>query len=242
MRSSAFVLSALTALLLFLAAPAQAIPLEYTLSDMTSEQEEIDDDLCAVAPCGTPASVLDATVTVELSGSDLKITVDNNTSGGSGAGDYDISEIWLNISGVTVNSVSPAGSGAGATSDGYDLAVPSTVDGYGTFSVGIVVHGDVNQNDDLITAGQQNVMIILGCSDIGGCAAASIVDTSKGKQVAAKFINGGAVYDEGPGNKLDGNDSAYGASGEGFPPIPEPGTAALLFVGLSGLLAATRRR
>jgi len=136
MRSSAFVLSALALLLLFLAAPAQAIPVEYTLSDMTSEQEEIDDNLCAVAPCGTPASALDATVTVEFSGSDLKITVDNNTSGGFGAGDYDISEIWLNISGVTVDSVSPVGSGAGATSDGYDLAGPTMVDGFGTSAWG----------------------------------------------------------------------------------------------------------
>jgi hypothetical protein len=51
--------------------------------------------------------------------------------------------------------------------------------------------------------------------------------------VAAKFINGGNVYG-GP------NDSASGASPAGFPPIPEPSSAALLIAGLGGLLAAGR--
>jgi hypothetical protein len=194
------------------------------LSDMSSEQEE----------GGTPPSVLDAVVTVELVGTSLKITVDNTTSGGPGAGSYDISEIWLNITGETVSSVSPAGSGSGATSLGFDLLAPpaTMVDGFGTFSAGFGVHGDLNQNPDLIVAGETNVMVFLGCQD-GDCSGAMLDNTAMGKAVAAKFINGGDAFG-------DPNDSAFGASPAAF--IPEPGTAALLALGLFGLAIGSRRR
>jgi hypothetical protein len=207
------------------AAPASALTIQ--LSEMSSEDEE----------GGTPFSALDAEVTIELSGVDLKITIDNNTSGGFGAGDYDISEIWLNISGETISSVSPAGAGSGATSTGFDLVGPSGVDGFGTFSVGLEVHGDVNQNPDLIVAGEQNVMLILTCLD-GDCSGWSLAQTSKGKLVAAKFINGGEVFDE---EYEGGNDSAYGASGTGAV-VPEPLTAWLLGIGLGALALAERKR
>jgi len=243
MRSFAFVLSALAGSLLFLSAPAQALPDTYDLSEMTSEQDEIDGMACAgVTDCGTPAGVLEAFVTVALDGDNLKITVENDTSGGAGAGNYDISEIWLNIAGVTVDSISPLGMGALATSVGFDLVSgPTMVDGFGDFSVGIVVHGDVNQNPDLITPTEVAV-ITLGCSDIGGCAAATLVDTSQFKQVAVKFINGGAVYDESVENDPFGsnNDSAFGASGSGGL-VPEPSTLGLALAGLAGLALIGRR-
>lgn len=209
---------------LLASSPASAIPVTTVLSDMSSEQEE----------GGTPPGPLNASVTVEFSGVDLKITIDNNTSGGAGAGNYDISEIWLNIAGETVSAVSPAGSGAGATSLGWDLLAPPTtsVAGFGTFTAGFGVHGDVNQNPDLILAGVQNVMVFLSCLD-GDCSGASLVDNANGKGVAAKFINGGDAYG-------DPNDSAFGASPVAF--VPEPATAATVALGLIGLGWMGRRR
>ena len=103
----------------------------------------------------------------------------------------------------------------------------------GTFSVGIAVHGDVNQNPDLITAGEQDVMITLSCQG-GDCSGAQLVENSAFKLVAAKFINGGDVNG-------DPNDSAFGGSGDGGL-VPEPGTLALTCMGLAGLLLMGRRR
>jgi hypothetical protein len=192
------------------AGPATALPVTMILSDMSSEQEE----------GGTPPSVLDAAVTVELAGTDLKITIDNNTSGGFGAGDYDISEIYLNIAGETVVSVSPSAVG----NSGYELLAPPTtsVAGLGDYTTGFGVAGDLNLNSDLIVAGEQDVMVFLSCLD-GDCSGASILNNSAGKAVAAKFINGGPAYE-------DDNDSAFGAS-----PVPEPSTALLMGLGLIGL-------
>lgn len=211
---------------LLFASSASALPLPVTtvLSDMSSEQEE----------GGTPASVLDAAVTVELSGTSLKITIDNNTSGGPGAGNYDISAIWLNITGETISSVSPAGSGNGANSVGFDLVAPppAMVNGFGLFSTGFMVHGNVNQNPDVIVAGEQGVMVFLSCQD-GDCSGAMLDNNAMGKAVAAMFINGGSVFG-------DTNDSAFGASPVAF--IPEPGTAALMALGLLGLAVGGRRR
>jgi len=210
-------------MLLSTSAFALTLPVTTDLSAMSSEQGE----------GGTPPGPLDATVTVELFGNDLRITIDNNTSGGPGAGDYDISALWFNIIGETVSSVTPAGSGSGATSAGYDLTAPPAqmVDGFGNFNVGFAVHGDVNQNPDLIVAGEQGVVVILGCAD-GDCSSAELVDNANGKAVAAKFINGGNVYG-------DPNDSAFGASSAGY--VPEPGTAALLGLGLLALAGGRRR-
>jgi hypothetical protein len=215
---------------LFFAVPAHAITIQ--LSQMTSEQEEIDDDLCAVSPCGTPAGVLDATVAVEISGTDLKITIDNDSA-------YDISAVWINISGETVSAVSPAAAG----DSGYELTAPPAemVDGFGDFNVGVAVAGDVNLNDDRIDSGEQDVMILLSCLD-GDCSDAVLVDNAKGKAVAAKFINGGAVYDESAANDPGGsnNDSAFGASSAGAV-VPEPALGALALAGLAGLVGRRRR-
>jgi hypothetical protein len=219
----------------FLLASAPAWALTIQLSEMTSEQEEIDDDVCGLPDCGTPASVLTALVSFEIgefdggnSGDELRITV-NNTS------DYDISEVWFSLSsdftGFTI--LSPSDSGA---DDGYDLITAVTnVDGFGNFNLGLLVDMDVNLNDDLIESGETHV-IILSFTCSGTCDEDDLVENDMSKLVAAKFINGGAVFEEEEG----GNDSAYGASGSGAL-VPEPSVAWLIGVGLVGLFAARRR-
>lgn len=224
MRSFACASALLLSMLIAGSAFALPLPVTTDLSSMSSEQGE----------GGTPPGPLDASVTVELVGTDLKITIDNNTSGGPGSGFYDISGVWLNITGETIDSVSPLGAGSGATSTGFDLTAPppQMVDGFGMFTVGIAVHGDVNQNPDLITATEQNVMVILTCAD-GDCSSAALVDNASGKAVAAKFINGGDNFG-------DPNDSAFGASPAGF--VPEPGTGTLVGLGLFAMVAHHRSR
>lgn len=209
------VLGLVPALLTFaVAGSASALPVAVALSDMSSDQ--------------TPASLLNAVVKVEHSGTSLKVTISNNTGGGLGAGSYNISEIWLNVTGETISSVSPAGAGSGGTSTGFDLFAPAPA-AFGSFSTGFRVHGSAPQNPDLIVAGEQNVMVLLGCQD-GDCSSAMLVNNANGKAVVGKFINGGNAYG-------DPDDSAFGAS-----PVPEPATAVLLALGLIGLAVGSQRR
>ena len=222
------------AALLLASAPASALTIQ--LSEMTSEQEEIDDDLCGLPDCGTPASVLDALVSFEIgefdggnAGDELRITVQNTS-------DYDISEVWFSLSsdftGFTI--LSPSDSGA---DDGYDLVTGATdVDGFGNFNLGLLVDMDVNANDDLIESGETH-QIILSFTCSGTCDEDDLVENGMSKLVAAKFINGGEVFEE---DVEGGNDSAYGASGSGAL-VPEPSVAWLVGVGLAGWFAARRR-
>jgi hypothetical protein len=226
-------LLALTVALVFGSAPASALTIQ--LSEMTSEQEEIDDDDCGLPDCGTPASVLDAVVSFEIgefdggnSGDELRITVENTS-------DYDISEVWFSVSSdfTGFSILSPGDSGA---DDGYDLVTTSTiVDGFGSFNLGLLVDADVNLNDDLIGNGETHV-IVLSFTCSGTCDESDLILNAEGKLVAAKFINGGAVFEEEEG----GNDSAFGASGTGAV-VPEPSLALLIGAGLAGLFAARRR-
>ena len=79
----------------------------------------------------------------------------------------------------------------------------------GLFQLGLVVDSDVNLNDDLIESGETHV-IVLSFTCSGTCDEDDLVLNTKSKLVAAKFINGGEVFEEAfPG----GNDSAIGASG-----------------------------
>jgi len=184
---------------------------------------------------GTPASALDGVVGFDIgefdganAGEEIRITFENTTSGGFGAGNYDVSEIWLNVSSdITIGSILSPTSGVDL---GWELGAPppQMVDGFGDFNLGVVLIGDVNVNPDLILPGEI-ATILISFSCVGTCDSGSVENNLKGKAAAAKFINGGNIHG-------DLNDSAFGAS-----PIPEPSTALLLGLGLAGLTTYRRR-
>jgi len=216
------ILTAAVAILMPLSASAVSI----TLSDMSSEAGEVP---------GTPASALDGVVGFDIgefdganAGEEIRITFENTTSGGFGAGNYDVSEIWLNVSSdITIGSILSPTSGVDL---GWELGAPppQMVDGFGDFNLGVVLIGDVNVNPDLILPGEI-ATILISFSCVGTCDSGSVENNLKGKAAAAKFINGGNIHG-------DLNDSAFGAS-----PIPEPSTALLLGLGLAGLTTYRRR-
>jgi hypothetical protein len=196
------------------------------LSAMSSESGEVP---------GTPASVLDGTVGFLIgefdggnAGDEIQLTFENTTSGGLGAGDYDISEIYLNVSSdITIGSILSPATGANL---GWELAAPppQMVDGFGLFTLGVSRIGDVNLNTDLILPGETaTILISFACA--GTCDESDVINNLSGKAAAAKFINGGNVYG-------DPNDSAFGAS-----PVPEPASVLLVGLGLVGLASRRRR-
>jgi hypothetical protein len=198
-----------------------------TLSEMSSETADI--------PPGTPASALDGIVGFEIgefdggnAGDEIQLTFENTTSGGFGAGDYDVSEIWLSLSSdITIGSILSPAVGANL---GWELGAPpaTMVDGFGLFNLGVTLIGDVNLNPDLILPGE-TAAILISFACAGTCDESDLINNAKGKAAAAKFLNGGDVYG-------DPNDSALGASA-----VPEPSTALLMSLGLAGLAAVRRR-
>ncbi|MBW2274956.1 MAG: PEP-CTERM sorting domain-containing protein [Deltaproteobacteria bacterium] len=206
--------------------PFSASAVSIVLSDMSSEDGEVP---------GTPASVLDAIVGFEIgefdggnAGDEIQLTLQNTTSGGPGAGDYDVSAFWVNLSSdITIGSILSPGAGANL---GWELTAPppDQLGGLGTFNLGVELIGDVNLNPDLIAPGETaTILISFSCS--GTCDDGDVINNLKDKAAAAKFRNGGNVNG-------DPNDSAFGAS-----PVPEPTTAVLLALGLVGIGFARRR-
>jgi len=206
-----------------LALGSSASALTITLSEMSSN--------------GTPASVLDATLEfTDLGGGVLQVDVTNDTVLGSG---YDINEIYFNLDGATVTSLtSPA--------SGWSLSFGGMVDGFGNFEVNLIdgTGGDASQ----ITEGETQTFLLTYTGTLG----AGILESNgppNNKMVAAKFVEGppdpecaGVVIptEQCPQGELT-EDSAFGASGSGAI-VPEPATAWLLGLGIAGLLLSGRKR
>jgi hypothetical protein len=199
--------------LLLLAAPAGAGTI--SLSDMSSEQEE----------GGTPPEVLTADLTFTVVGNTLTLDVDNLSN-------YDIAELYFNstsdITSLTLDQP--------PTDADWLLIGPQSVSSFGTFDHHVSVQGSINQSSATILSGtSQTLQFTLDCAGGATCDMADfIVNNDGGKAVAAKFQRGGEVFDD---NFPGGDDSAIGAS-----PVPEPGTAALLGLGLVALARVGRSR
>lgn len=113
--------------------------------------------------------------------------------------------------------------------------------GFGVFDWLLEVQGNFNSSTATVEAAtSQTLFFDIECALSATCDMADFaVNNANGKAVGAKFQNGGEFFDEDfPG----GNDSAFGASVEGFPPVPGPASALLVASGPIGLALAGRRR
>jgi hypothetical protein len=166
---------------------------------------------------GTPPSVLTADVTFTVVGTTLTLDV-NNTS------NYDIVDLYFNssanISGLSLNQP--------PTHPDWLLGGPETVGSLGTYDHHVTVSGNSNQSGATILDGTSaSLEFSFVCGGICDMSDFTI-DGDEGKALAAKFVHGGDAFG-------DPDDSAFGAS-----PVPEPGTGALLGLGLVALARARR--
>ena len=204
------------------ASAAQAVPILLTLSDVSNNEGEFD---------GVDATELNATALLTVFGTTLTIEISNSTDTMSSQ-PMDISAFVFNfssaISSLTLTS-------APSTDAGW-IQVASTVGGFGSFDDGAKANPDsvfaeIGRNPDLVMAGETGIFVYsFVCG--GVCDETDfIVPTNKGFTFAAKFINGNG-----------GGESGWGGTMGSGVPIPEPGTATLIMLGLAGLGVVGRRQ
>jgi hypothetical protein len=222
--SASMVLATLIAMVM--ASAAQAIPIVLTLSEVSNNEGEGN---------GVDNLELNATATLTVVGTTLTIELANLTDTLS-TQEFDISAfVFSTSSDISALTLTSAPSADAGWSQGA-----SSVGGFGTFDDGAsanpdLVNNEVGLNPDLVNAGETATFIYsFVCG--GACDETDFIqpssDPNGGITFAAKFINGGSI----------GGDSAWGGTTSSGVPIPEPGTASLIMLGLAGLGAYGRRQ
>ena len=187
-----------------------ASALTVTLSEMSSD--------------ATDAGELDATlVFTDLGGGSLQLDVTNDTVAGTG---FDINEIAFNLAGVTSLELDSPDTVWELNGNAANVATApgaNHIAGFGNFEFQLVVDGNANSPAEIEEGETQTFLFTYT-----GMLAAGILEANgSGKLVAGKFVQG------------PGDDSAFGASGDGAV-VPEPSAALLMALGV--LCFATRCR
>jgi len=169
-------------------------------------------------------SVLKATLSFAVAGSELTLTLSNGTMAPN---KYSINEVFwngtANVTALTLMSATHSKSGD-VTAAWDPVETASHVAGFGTFDFGLTVPSNMHKSNILESG--EHIDFVFTITGTGPFSMADFADPNdKGNVAAAKFVSG-------PGDR-----SAFGAT-----PVPEPGTAALLGAGLLGMALAGRRR
>jgi hypothetical protein len=183
-------------------------------------------NLSSVSSDATPASQLDASFDFSVAGSTLTLTVTNTGS------DFNINEIYFNasglVTGLTLSSATHSAEGD-VSSAWLPIELGSSAGGFGAFDFALT-DGVGQTNPNIINPGE-DIEFVFTISGSGGYADADfIVGNVNGYVAAAKFVNG-PDDPESPGDE----DSAFGT-------VPEPGTLALLALGVPVLWMGSHRR
>ena len=191
--------------------------------------------LSTVSSDNTPASQLDATYEFVISGAtELTLTVTNTTDLDAGDNDaeFNMNEVWWNatsnVTGLTLSSATHSVGATDVSTEWSPLETAMNVNGFGTFDFGLD-NGTGGSQDDLIGPGEFIDFVFT----IGGTGPFDMTDflenNASGFTAAGKWVNCTGT------DCVENDDSAFGA-------VPEPATALLLGLGITGLAFLGRAR